>query len=357
VAHADTDWGHEYNPNISNDNRWMVYMASAGCHQGDDCDYDIWLHQLGADPSERERVTQNPAFDGYPQIYVGPLWQPVSQPRLLLTPGYLTFYASADALPAAQTVKVKNTGGSTLGPAVVTPDPSAPWLEAALDSTGAIVFSLNGEAITQGIQHATVTVTVDRALGSPFSVPVTLNADDSFPYPEGGAPEASDWDGGAPEAAGPDPGAANPDAAAGAVSVGGGGCGCALYGVPRAAASLSLLGLALFAMWFFKKSPPSADATAASAPTGAGLTSASVVETLRATVARISRDHLPPEAIDIRAHLLDSGYIDSLSSTELLADIERRFGVRIDEMQIVGKLCTIAALAREIEGHAVGPSP
>jgi hypothetical protein len=247
VAHADADWGHEYNPNISNDNRWMVYMASAGCHQGDDCDYDIWLHQLGTDPTERERVTQNPAFDGYPQIYVGPLWQPVSQPRLLLTPGYLTFYASADALPAGQTVKVKNTGGGTLGPTIVMPDPSAPWLEVAVDGTGAIIFSLNGDAITRGTQRATVTVTVDGALGSPVSVPVTLNADESFPYPEGGAPEDGEMEAGAPEEAGPDFGAANPDAGAKAGSVGS-GCGCALGGVPRIAAPLSLLALALIAL-------------------------------------------------------------------------------------------------------------
>jgi len=110
-------------------------------------------------------------------------------------------------------------------------------------------------------------------------------------------------------------------------------------------------------MWFTKKSPPSAAATTAPAPAVAAPDSASVVETLRATVARISRDHLAPESIDIRAHLLDSGYIDSLSSTELLADIERRYGVRIDEMQIVGKLCTIDALAREIEGRAAGSIP
>jgi acyl carrier protein len=75
---------------------------------------------------------------------------------------------------------------------------------------------------------------------------------------------------------------------------------------------------------------------------------------LRATVSRISRDHLPPETLDLRAHLLDSGYIDSLSATELLTDIERRYGVRIDEMDIVGRLCTIDALAREIESRAGG---
>jgi acyl carrier protein len=110
-------------------------------------------------------------------------------------------------------------------------------------------------------------------------------------------------------------------------------------------------------MWFFKKSPPPADATTAPAHVVAAPASASVIETLRATVARISRDHLAPESIDIRAHLLDSGYIDSLSSTELLADIEHRFGVRIEEIQIVGKLCTIEALAREIESRTTGSTP
>jgi hypothetical protein len=238
VAHEDADWGHEYNPRVSNDNRWLVYMASAGCHQGDGCDYDIWLHELGAGPSERSRVTQDPGFDGYPQIYVGPLWQKVSQPRLLLTPSRLTFYAGADATPAAQTIKVKNTGGGTLGAVVVTPDPSAPWLDVRQADAGTISFTLLSDFITRGIQHAAVTVTVDGALGSPVSVPVTLYADESFPYPEGGAPEEP-WI---------DAGAGDPDAGEEVASSKGTGCGCALYGVPRAGAPLSLLGLALAAL-------------------------------------------------------------------------------------------------------------
>jgi acyl carrier protein len=105
-------------------------------------------------------------------------------------------------------------------------------------------------------------------------------------------------------------------------------------------------------MWFSKKSSPQ-PVVASVAPAEIPLSS-SVVDGLRATVARLSRDHLPPDAIDIRAHLLDSGYVDSLSSTELLTDIERRFGVRIQEMDIIGRLCTIEALAREIESRANG---
>jgi acyl carrier protein len=103
-------------------------------------------------------------------------------------------------------------------------------------------------------------------------------------------------------------------------------------------------------MWFSKKNnrqSVTALPTSETAPT-----SSSALDWLRASVSRISRDHVPVESIDVRAHLLDSGYIDSLSSTELLTDIERRFGVRIEEMDIVGRLCNLEALAREIESRA-----
>ena len=105
-------------------------------------------------------------------------------------------------------------------------------------------------------------------------------------------------------------------------------------------------------MWFSKKSSP--PPIAASAAPEAAPASGSTVDWLRANVSRISRDHVPPGDIDIRAHLLDSGYVDSLSATELLAGIERQFGVRIQEMDIVGRLCSIEALAREIDVRASG---
>jgi acyl carrier protein len=79
-----------------------------------------------------------------------------------------------------------------------------------------------------------------------------------------------------------------------------------------------------------------------------------VLDLLKATVSRVSRDHIPQDQLDVRAHLLDSGYIDSLTATELLAEIERRYRVRIEEMDIVGRLSTLEALAREIEARAGG---
>jgi acyl carrier protein len=107
-------------------------------------------------------------------------------------------------------------------------------------------------------------------------------------------------------------------------------------------------------MWFSKKSNSQPEPIAASATPEAAPTPNNVVDWLRASVSRISRDHVPPGDIDVRAHLLDSGYVDSLSATELLAGIERQFGVRIQEVDIVGRLCTIEALAREIDVKATG---
>jgi acyl carrier protein len=102
---------------------------------------------------------------------------------------------------------------------------------------------------------------------------------------------------------------------------------------------------------FSKKSQPKSDlpsAAPASSPAGAP---GQVMDMLRATVSRISRDHIPAADLDVRAHLLDSGYIDSLSATELLAEIERHYKVRIDEMDLVGRLFNLESLAREIESR------
>jgi hypothetical protein len=74
VANPDGDWGHEYFPSISNDGKWLVYAASSGCHDQEVCDYEIFIHRLGAGLTSRTRITEDPANDQWPQLYVGPLW-------------------------------------------------------------------------------------------------------------------------------------------------------------------------------------------------------------------------------------------------------------------------------------------
>jgi acyl carrier protein len=108
-------------------------------------------------------------------------------------------------------------------------------------------------------------------------------------------------------------------------------------------------------MGFFSKKSASNTVPPPAPPAGAAVpASGSVLDLLKATVSRISRDHIPVADLDVRAHLLDSAYIDSLSATELLAEIERRYQVRIEEMDVVGRLCTLEALAREIETRTGG---
>ncbi len=106
--------------------------------------------------------------------------------------------------------------------------------------------------------------------------------------------------------------------------------------------------------FFTKKRPPESDFADGPGPSAAAAPAGTVLDVLRGTVSRLSRDHLPPESLDVRGHLLDSGYIDSLSATELLTTIERQYGVRIEEMDLVGRLCNLEALAREIEARVAG---
>ena len=74
VAYPDADWGHEYFPKISNDNQWLVYGASTGCHDQAICDYEIFIHRLGAPKDQRHRLTAHPSNDRSPDLFVGPLW-------------------------------------------------------------------------------------------------------------------------------------------------------------------------------------------------------------------------------------------------------------------------------------------
>ena len=71
VSAPDPDWGHEYFPRVSNDNRWLVYGASTGCHDHDSCNYEIFIHRLGAGRQSRVRLTHHPQNDRWPHLFVG----------------------------------------------------------------------------------------------------------------------------------------------------------------------------------------------------------------------------------------------------------------------------------------------
>jgi hypothetical protein len=236
VAHPDADWGHEYHPRISNDNKWVIYMTSNGCHWDPYCNNEIFIHRLGTPPSERTQVTHDESFDAFPGLYVGPLWAPSAAPRPLVTPNRLMFYARGGVAPAAQALKVKNGGGGALGAAKAVVDPPVGWLDVQ-PAKGGFAVSMRGAGLVRGIHRTTITVTIDGADG-PLVIPVSLDADESFraEVPDAAAPPvvAGDADGGATD------GSASADAGATAPK----SSGCALAGRGAAGPGAALAGAA-----------------------------------------------------------------------------------------------------------------
>jgi acyl carrier protein len=73
-----------------------------------------------------------------------------------------------------------------------------------------------------------------------------------------------------------------------------------------------------------------------------------IVAGLKQQLAELSEGKLEAGAIEGSGHLFDYGYVDSLSAVLFLAHIEERFGVRIDDMDLVEKYTTLDAIARHI---------
>ncbi len=64
------EFSHEYFPRVTADGQWLVWGASAGGHEHDRADYEIFLWRIG-DPWERSvRVTYSPANDQWPDLFV-----------------------------------------------------------------------------------------------------------------------------------------------------------------------------------------------------------------------------------------------------------------------------------------------
>jgi acyl carrier protein len=109
--------------------------------------------------------------------------------------------------------------------------------------------------------------------------------------------------------------------------------------------------------WFRRKQPaeaaPQPPAPAAPSPTPAGPSDA-VLDSLRECVVKLSDGKLTAAAIDPTAHIFDFGYVDSFKSAELLTFVEKQYGVNIPEVQLVGALCTLEAIARHVQSKRAG---
>lgn len=79
-----------------------------------------------------------------------------------------------------------------------------------------------------------------------------------------------------------------------------------------------------------------------------GLSIEELTEALRRELVEISEGELSLEEIDPEAHILDFGYVDSLRAVMLLARIEERFGVEIEDMELLESLTTLRSIATRV---------
>ncbi len=190
-AHADADWGHEYNPDISNDNRWVAYMASTGCHSGYSCDYEIFLHELGTDVKTRYRVTHDTHFDGYPTVHRGKLWRGGETPQLVMIPNRLRLNVAAGKT-LVRTITLRNAAGGTLAP--ITAEPSRGDLGIALRVLGAgnaqtIEVTVDPKDVVAGDYAVDIAIASAGAINTPQTLPIVLHVtcvDDGGICPPGG---------------------------------------------------------------------------------------------------------------------------------------------------------------------------
>ena len=80
----------------------------------------------------------------------------------------------------------------------------------------------------------------------------------------------------------------------------------------------------------------------------ATLNAKAIGDVLRLHIAEQSDGVHTLETIDADAHLFDQGYLDSLSSVSLVTLVEERYRVSIEEVELVGRLSSVDALAEHI---------
>ena len=77
---------------------------------------------------------------------------------------------------------------------------------------------------------------------------------------------------------------------------------------------------------------------------------------LRIEIARESDGQVEADGFDGQASLIDDGILDSLGSVRILLLIEERYGVHIEEVDLLGRLHCLDALAGHV-ASAESPAP
>lgn len=73
-----------------------------------------------------------------------------------------------------------------------------------------------------------------------------------------------------------------------------------------------------------------------------------VIRVLAGYLAGKSRTRLLPEQLNPDENVWTSGYVDSLGYVEFLVFVEEQFGVTVTDVELVGDMNTLRAVARHI---------
>src|SRR5205823_11118779 len=115
-----------------------------------------------------------------PDMHIGPLWKPQAEPQLFARPDRVTLFAEAGGLPAPRTLLIKNGGGGQLVGVKASLESPVPWLSVSGDPTS-LTLEVKRQGLVTGANRATITISATGVAS--LSVPVLVNADESFPPP------------------------------------------------------------------------------------------------------------------------------------------------------------------------------
>ncbi len=64
------EFSHEYFPRLTQDEKYMIFAASAGGHEHDLADYELFLWPVGSDMNSTVRLTHHQGNDSWPDIWL-----------------------------------------------------------------------------------------------------------------------------------------------------------------------------------------------------------------------------------------------------------------------------------------------
>ena len=72
MVDLNDDYSHIYFPKDSNEGSYLVLGASAGGHEHDTADYELFLWKIGSNPNYATRLTFHSGNDNWPDVYIKP---------------------------------------------------------------------------------------------------------------------------------------------------------------------------------------------------------------------------------------------------------------------------------------------